>query len=152
MRLNPVAVRTTITTSKISPSAVVRFVADPGAGATVLFLGTVRDFGDAGEVHDIVYEAYLPLARKRLAEIARRVSKEYPVSRVRIVHRVGKLDLQEVSVAIGVSSAHRGEAFEACKLAIDLIKKVVPIWKRERLSTGSKVWTEGHVILDVKAS
>ena len=140
----------TLTTSEISPEEVIDSVSDPGAGATVFFLGTVRDFGDSGSVREITYEAYAPLARKRLEEIAQEVLRRHAVRKVRIVHRIGRLHLQEVSVAIAVSSAHRQDAFEGCRYAIETIKKAVPIWKKERLSTGFEVWAEGREILDAK--
>jgi len=140
-----------ITTRKISLEDVLCSVADSGAGATVLFLGTVRDFGDSGRVSEVTYEAYVPMARRNLAEIRRQILGRWPVKKVRIVHRTGRLGLEETAVAIAVSSAHREEAFEACRFAIESIKQVVPIWKKERLSTGAEAWTAGEKIEGAKA-
>lgn len=133
-----------LTRGVIDPSEVLRSVADPGSGAAVLFLGTVRDNSEAGSVERIEYEAYEPMAEKRLAEAEREVRKRWPrTTGVKIVHRVGGLAIGEVSVAVAVSSPHRAEAFEACRHAIEMIKRDVPIWKREKLSDGSEVWVEG---------
>ncbi len=148
----PVRGLATVTTREISPEAVIHSVADSGAGATVVFLGTVRDFGDSGKVRGMTYEAYVPMAKRRLEEIAHEVLEMGAVRKVRIVHRVGRLALKDVSVAIAVSAAHRKEAFEGCRSAIDLIKRAVPIWKKEALATGVEVWTQGEEILDAGPS
>jgi molybdopterin synthase catalytic subunit len=119
-------------------------VGDSGAGAVVLFLGTVRDNSEAGGVERIEYEAYEPMAEKRLAEAEREVRRRWPATTgVKILHRLGSLAVGEVSVAVAVSSPHRAEAFEACRHAIETIKHEVPIWKREKLGDGSEVWVEG---------
>jgi molybdopterin synthase catalytic subunit len=119
-------------------------VADPGAGAVVLFLGTVRDNSEAGSVERIEYEAYEPMAEKRLAQAELEVRRTWPsTTGVKIVHRVGSLAVGEVSVAVAVSSPHRADAFEACRHAIETIKRDVPIWKREKLGDGSEAWVEG---------
>jgi molybdopterin synthase catalytic subunit len=133
-----------LTTEVIEPSEVLASVADPGAGAVVLFLGTVRDNSEAGSVERIEYEAYEPMAEKRLAQAERDVRRRWPATTgVKIAHRVGNLAVGEVSVAVAVSSPHRAEAFEACRHAIETIKHDVPIWKREKLGDGSEVWVEG---------
>lgn len=133
-----------LTRGVIDPSEVLRSVANPGSGAVVLFLGTVRDNSEAGSVDRIEYEAYEPMAEKRLAEAEREVKRMWPTTTgVRIVHRVGGLAVGEVSVAVAVSSPHRADAFEACRHAIETIKHDVPIWKRERLDDGNEVWVEG---------
>ena len=133
-----------LTTGVIDPSDVLRSVADPGAGAVVLFLGTVRDNSEAGRVERIEYQAYEPMAERRLAEAEREVRRRWPATTgVRIRHRVGRLAVGEVSVAVAVSAPHRAEAFEACRHAVETIKHDVPIWKREKLGDGSEVWVEG---------
>jgi molybdopterin synthase catalytic subunit len=126
---------------------VLKSVEDPGAGAVVLFLGTVRDNSEAGRVDRIEYEAYGPMAEKALARTEDEVRRMWPETKaVKIVHRVGDLAVGDVSVAVAVSSAHRAEAFEACRHAIEAIKHDVPMWKRERLSGGEEVWVEGTPI------
>lgn len=142
---------TVITEEEISVESVVRSVTDRAAGATVLFLGTVRDTGEMGAVRELTYDAYVPLARKTLDQIRKQVLKRWPVKGVTIVHRTGRLRLEEVSVAVAVSSAHRQEAFEACSFAMDEIKRAVPIWKKETLATGVDAWTEGQAIEEVES-
>jgi len=134
-----------LTRDEIDPSKVVRSVGDPGAGAVVLFLGTVRDNSEARSVERIEYEAYEPMAEKRLAKADQEVRRRWPATTgVTIVHRLGDLAVGEVSVAVAVSSPHRAEAFEACRHAIETIKRDAPIWKREKLGDGSEVWVEGR--------
>jgi molybdopterin synthase catalytic subunit len=134
-----------LTRNKIEPETVLESVADPGAGAVVLFLGTVRDSSEAGRVDRIEYEVYGPMAEKALATTEREVRRIWPATKgVKIVHRVGDLAVGDISVAVAVSSPHRAEAFEACRHAIETIKHDVPIWKRESLSGGREVWVEGH--------
>jgi molybdopterin synthase catalytic subunit len=134
----------TLTTEEIDPDSILSSVTDPRAGAIVLFLGTVRNIGEHGRVKGILYEAYPPLAKKRIAEIERGMEKKWPTIKVSIVHRVGRLRLKDISIAIAVSSPHRAEAFEACRFAIERIKEEVPVWKKEKLSNGTKVWVEGR--------
>jgi len=133
-----------LTREVIDPAEIVRSVGEAGAGAVALFLGTVRDNSEAGRVLRIEYEAYEPMAEKRLAEAERDVRRRWPATTgVKIMHRLGSLGVGEVSVAVAVSSPHRAEAFEACRHAIETIKHEVPIWKREKLGDGSEVWVEG---------
>ncbi|HEV2390306.1 MAG TPA: molybdenum cofactor biosynthesis protein MoaE [Nitrososphaerales archaeon] len=140
----PARRETRVTRSAIDPSDVLRSVADPGSGAVVLFLGTVRDNSEAGSVARIEYEVYEPMAERRLAEVEQEVKRKWPTTTgVKILHRVGGLAVGEVSVAVAVSSPHRAEAFEACRHAIETIKRDAPIWKREKLGDGSEVWVEG---------
>jgi molybdopterin synthase catalytic subunit len=139
---------TRLTRKRIDPAEVVRSVGDGGAGAIVLFLGTVRDNSDAGKVDRMAYEAYAPMAEKKLFEVEMEVRRMWPSAKgVKIVHRTGdSLSIGDVSVAIAVSAEHRAEAFEACRHAIERIKHDVPIWKKERLADGREVWVEGHLI------
>lgn len=134
------------TTDEIKPGEVLQSVEDPGAGAIVLFLGTVRNQSEAGSVRRMTYEAYAPMAEKKLEEIERKIRQKWSVRKASIVHRVGTLGLKDISVAIAVSSAHRADAFEACRFAIENIKREVPIWKKERLVKGAEVWVEGRKI------
>jgi molybdopterin synthase catalytic subunit len=135
-----------LTSDEIIPGEVVKSVADEGAGGIVLFLGTVRNRSEAGNVTEILYEAYPEMAEKKLVEIENHVRNSWPVKKIRIVHRIGRLRLGEVSVAVAVASPHRAEAFDACRHAIDNIKRDVPIWKKEKLVGGKEEWVEGHPI------
>ncbi len=119
-------------------------VKDDSAGATSLFLGHVRNQSDVGIVYGIYYEVYKEMAEKTLAEIERDVLKKWPVKKFIAIHRIGDLDVGEISVAVAVSSKHRKEAFEACKYGIDTIKIKAPIWKKE-ISAKGELWTRGVV-------
>jgi molybdopterin synthase catalytic subunit len=136
-----------LTSERIDPGEVLRSLTDPGAGAVVLFVGRVRDNGAAGRVEGIEYEAYAPMAEKGLALAEVDARRRWPSTRdVRILHRVGSLEVGDVSVAVAVSSPHRAEAFEACRHIMERIKRDVPIWKQERTVDGKRVWVEGHTL------
>jgi molybdopterin synthase catalytic subunit len=135
-----------ITEGVIDPARVLSAVEGPKSGASALFLGMVRDNSEAGDVDLIVYEAYVPMAEKRMLEIEQEVRRLWPVNGVKLVHRIGRLKVGEISVAVAVSSPHRAEAFEACRHAIERIKHDVPIWKKERLADGREVWVEGRAM------
>ncbi|MBI3022309.1 MAG: molybdenum cofactor biosynthesis protein MoaE [Thaumarchaeota archaeon] len=128
------------------PSRVLDEVMDVAAGGVALFLGTVRDHGEAGKVVELDYQSYVGLAERNLLEIEKEVLRKWPVKKIRIVHRIGRLRLGEVSVAVALSTPHRAEAFEACRYAIDRIKRDVPIWKRETLTGGKRVWVAGQTM------
>lgn len=127
----------------IDLDALIRETEDPGSGALVVFVGTVRDHNEGKPVEAVTYEAYKPLAERALQELEREVFERFAVRRCRIQHRVGHLKLGEPSVAIVVRAAHRREAFEAAKWAIDELKKRVPIWKEEHYPTGERRHLEG---------
>ena len=118
-------------------------VKDNAAGATVLFLGTVRDHNDDYDVSAIYYEAYIKMAQETMAKIEAEAIKRWNLKKFAAMHRIGNLKIGEVSVAIAVSSEHRAEAFEAGRYAIDRIKSEVPIWKKEIRSDKGGVWAEG---------
>ncbi len=111
-------------------------------GAVCLFLGVVRNENGGRPVRHLEYEAYEEMARPLMEEIAAEARARWPVSDVRIVHRLGRIEIGETSVAVAVTAAHRGPAFEACRYAIDTLKATVPIWKKEFYADGA-VWREG---------
>ncbi|MCI0700505.1 MAG: molybdenum cofactor biosynthesis protein MoaE [Planctomycetia bacterium] len=115
-------------------------VRSPSCGAVVLFLGTVRDLTGEQVTVFLDYEAYPPMAEKKLAEIEAEVRRRWPVGEIAMVHRLGRLEVGEVSVAVAVSCPHRAEAFEACRFAIDTLKELVPIWKKENAPDGTAEW------------
>lgn len=115
----------------------------PSDGALCLFVGVVRDHNGGRAVSHLEYEAYEEMALVEMQVIEREVRERWPVGDVRIVHRLGRLSIGEVSVAVVVVSAHRSEAFEACRYAIDTLKKTVPIWKKEFYADGS-AWIDGR--------
>jgi molybdopterin synthase catalytic subunit len=132
-----------VSDSPIDPAEALAFVADPGAGATCLFVGTVRDHSDAGAVDGITYEAWDEVAAARLDQIADELFASWPLRKVTLVHRHGDLAIGEASVAVAVSAAHRAEAFDACRHAIERLKHDVPIWKKEALADGEGRWVMG---------
>jgi molybdopterin synthase catalytic subunit len=109
-------------------------------GAAVLFLGTVRDLtGERGTVA-LDYDAYPAMAEKKMAEIEADTRQRWPIGDIIMVHRLGHLDVGDISVAVAVSCPHRAQAFEACRHAIDRLKELVPIWKKENWADGSTEW------------
>ena len=129
-----------LTRETIDYHALTDAVRSPRCGAVVLFLGTVRDLTGEQVTVFLDYEAYGPMAEKKLAEIETEVRKRWPVGDVAMVHRLGRLEVGEVSVAVAVSTPHRREAFEACQFAIDTLKELVPIWKKENAPDGTGEW------------
>ncbi|HET7272812.1 MAG TPA: molybdenum cofactor biosynthesis protein MoaE [Rubrobacter sp.] len=111
----------------------------PDCGAIATFVGTTRiDESESASVEYLEYEAYRPMADRKLEEIGAEIQERWTVGHVSIVHRLGRIDPGEASVAIVVAAPRRGPAFEASRYAIERIKEVVPIWKRE-------VWSDGYV-------
>lgn len=116
--------------------------ARPSDGGVCLFLGVVRNENQGKPTISIEYQAYGPMAEAEMEKIAHALEREWPATRVRIRHRVGKLPVGEVSVAVVATSPHRAQAFEACRAAIDRIKTTVPIWKKELHLDGSSEWVD----------
>jgi molybdopterin synthase catalytic subunit len=129
-----------LTQDVIDHAALTESVRTPHCGGVVTFLGTVRDLTGEQVTVALDYEAYPGMAEKKLAEIETDTRARWPVGGLAIVHRLGRLAVGEVSVAVAVSCPHRGEAFAACKHAIDRLKELVPIWKREHGPAGSTEW------------
>jgi molybdopterin converting factor subunit 1 len=115
----------------------------PEDGAVVIFEGIVRNHSQGRKTLYLEYEAYEPMAVRKMEEIGREAKEKFGVDRIGIIHRVGRLKIGETSVAIIVTSAHRRTAFEACHYAIDRLKQVVPIWKKEVFEDGA-IWAEGE--------
>jgi molybdopterin synthase catalytic subunit len=114
----------------------------PADGAIALFVGVVRNENAGRSVLHLEYEAYEEMAIAEMERIEAEARRLWPVSDVRIVHRLGRMQIGEASVAVAVASPHRAEAFEACRFAIDTLKRTVPIWKKEFYADGA-VWLEG---------
>ena len=115
----------------------------PEDGAVVVFDGFVRNSFKGKRTLCLEYEAYEPMAYAKMREIGAQIRARFAIHRLAIVHRLGRLEIGETSVLIAVSSAHRREAFEACRYAIDTLKRAVPIWKKEYFAGGA-VWAEGE--------
>lgn len=114
-------------------------VANSTAGAVVLFIGTTRDHNEGRSVEHLEYEAYAGMAEKEIERIAAAAKARWPIAGIAVVHRTGVVPIGMASVAIAVSAAHRGPAFEAARFTIDRLKEVVPIWKKEFFAGGA-VW------------
>ncbi len=116
---------------------------DPGRdGAVVTFLGLVRNYNAGRSVRYLEYDAYAPLAVKAFERIASEIRDRWPSATLALHHRIGRLAIGEASIAIAVRSPHRGDAYAACRYAIERVKQIAPIWKREFFE-GGDVWIEG---------
>jgi molybdopterin synthase catalytic subunit len=122
--------------------AAARFVADPSAGGIDIFLGTTRNEtgADGQPLLALDYESYTEMAEQQLRDLARAARERFPIVKLAMLHRTGRVALAEASVIIAVSCPHRGEAFDACRFLIDALKKDVAIWKKEIWSDGSGTW------------
>lgn len=128
----------------IRPQELIDSLKAPEDGALVVFDGFVRNHYKGRQTLYLEYEAYEPMALAKMREIGTEIRAKFPLHRVAIVHRLGRLEIGETSVFIAVSSAHRAAAFDACRYAIDTLKRVVPIWKKEYFAAGA-VWAEGQL-------
>jgi molybdopterin synthase catalytic subunit/molybdopterin converting factor small subunit len=128
-----------LTEEPIDPTAVIREVSDPRAGGIATFIGTTRVQSRGRTVHYLDYEAYGGMAEEVMAEIAAELKRKHQLCEVAITHRVGRVDIGELSVVIAVSAPHRSAALAACKEAIDTLKQTVPLWKKE-VYEGGEEW------------
>jgi len=129
-----------LTRDAIDYTALTEQVRKGDCGAVVVFLGTVRDLTGDRVTVALDYEAYPGMAEKKMAEIEADARDRWPVGDIVLEHRLGRLDVGEVSVAVAVSCPHRADAFEACRFAIDRLKELVPIWKKENWADGTTEW------------
>jgi molybdopterin synthase catalytic subunit len=128
-----------LTDQPIAIDDLVAAVGSPGAGAIVLFVGTTRDHNEGRNVERLEYEAYAGMAEREIAKIADEARARWTITELAIVHRTGVVPIGSASVAIAASAAHRADAFAAARFAIDRLKEVVPIWKKEFFAGGA-VW------------
>lgn len=133
----------TISDKPINVQSVIEAAQSEAAGAINVFIGTVRNQTSQKAVVGLDYEAFEAMAIKKMQEIADEAKGKFPVLKVAMAHRVGKLKLGEIAVVIAVSTQHRAESFAACKFIIDALKEVVPIWKKEIFEDGD-VWVSAH--------
>ena len=129
-----------ISSLPIEPAVLERELGDPHAGACVSFAGWVRDHNEGRAVSALEYEAFAPLAEREGDRILEEARAKFEVLRVGCVHRVGALQIGELAVWVGVSAAHRGAAFAACRYVIDEAKARLPIWKKEHYANGTSEW------------
>lgn len=132
-----------VTTDPIDVAALLASVPSPSDGAVLVFVGVVRDENDGRTVASLEYEAYAEMAERKMREIAAEARARWSVGDVALVHRVGRLDVGEASVAIAVASPHRSEAYEASRYLIEELKRRVPVWKREGYVEGETRWVPG---------
>lgn len=125
-----------VTPAPLSLDALVKAVGRNTSGAIATFLGIVREFARGRQVEYLEYDAYPEMAIAKMRQIGEEIHKMWPVDRIAMVHRTGRLSIGEASVAIAISSPHRREALQACAYAIERLKEIVPVWKKE-------VWTDG---------
>lgn len=137
------AVRIAVTAEPLSADDVIEAVRGDGFGGIVVFLGTVRDTSRGKRVTKLGYEAYAAMAERTMREIADRLEREHAPARIAMHHRVGELAVGEVAVVVAAAAPHRDAAFAAARRAIDELKTVVPIWKKEHTEDGA-VWIEEH--------
>ena len=140
-----------ITREPLDPEAITAQVRKRSNGAVLTFLGTTRaQTADRAVLH-LEYEAYEPMALNKLTEIAAEIRDRWDVEDVAISHRLGRLDIEDISLVVAVASPHRKDAFEACQYSVDRIKEIVPIWKKEYFE-GGEVWIESPESLVARQS
>jgi len=129
-----------LTHDLIDYHALTELVRRSNCGAVVTFLGTVRDLTGDEVTVALHYDAYAPMAERKMAEIEGETRTRWQVGEIAMIHRLGRLAVGEVSVAVAVSCPHRADAFAACRHAIDRLKELVPIWKQENWADGRTEW------------
>lgn len=130
-----------ITQKPVSLESVVNRVRKDSCGAVVTFIGTVRDSSYGRKVLSLEYEAYEKMAKDKFGDIVTEIGNKWQLQDIAICHRVGKVKVGEIVLVIAVAAAHRQEAFEACRYAIDRLKQIAPIWKKEIYEDGTS-WIE----------
>ncbi|QHE51438.1 molybdenum cofactor biosynthesis protein MoaE [Pontibacillus sp. HMF3514] len=127
-----------ITDKFISIDDVVKNIVRPEAGAINTFIGTVREFTKGKRTLYLKYDAYVPMAEKKLAQIGDEIQERWPEARCSIAHRIGELSISDIAVVIAVSTPHRADSYDASRYAIERIKEIVPIWKKEHWEDGEQ--------------
>lgn len=138
-----------LTRDTIRAADLAQRLSSPEDGAVVVFEGIVRNNSRGRRTLYLEYEGYEPMAVRKMEEIGREAKERFRIARIAMVHRRGRLEIGETSVAVVVTAAHRGPAFEACRYAIDRLKQIVPIWKKEYFEDGA-AWAEGEQVRNQK--
>lgn len=133
-----------LTDQPLSADALTRAVMRSSDGGLVVFSGVVRNHSEGQSVRYLEYEAYREMALPKLEQVAREAAERWPMANVAMAHRVGRMEIGETSVIVAASAPHRAEAFEAARYAIDRLKAIVPIWKKEFFEEGEH-WPAGSV-------
>jgi molybdopterin synthase catalytic subunit len=134
--------RSALVRRTIDPAALLAELQRPRNGAAVVFVGTVRDVNDGRAVTGMEYTAYEVMARRELEQIVDEAANRFATDDVVVEHRLGSLDIGEVSVAIAAAHPHRAHAFEAARYVIEELKRRVPVWKREHYVDGTREWID----------
>ena len=134
--------RTALVTGVIDAATLLAEVAAPRNGASVLFVGAVRESNDGREVSGIEYSAYAAMAENEMAVIVSEAASQFDTDDIVVEHRVGRLGIGEASVVIAVAHPHRAQAYEASRFIIEALKKRVPVWKREEYLDGTREWVD----------
>ena len=137
-----------IVLTPIAVEQIIEQISTPRSGGIDVFIGTVRNQSQGKQVRQLEYSAYIPMAEKLMTEIEHEIKGMWNVHDVALVHRIGMLQVGDIAVVTAVSASHRNEAFEACRYAIDRVKSVVPIWKKEYFEEGL-AWVVGHHDVDI---
>ena len=136
--------RTALTDSPIDTAALVAEVSRGANGATLLFIGTVREVNEGRPVTGIEYSAYRSMAERELAAVASEAAEQFTTNDIVVEHRLGTLEIGDASVAIAVAHPHRGRAYDASRYVIEQLKKRVPIWKLEHYVDGTREWVNAN--------
>ncbi len=140
-----------VTSEPLDPQRLMDFVRKDESGAVVLFYGVVRNVNEGRRVQYLEYDAYRGMAIKKMREVAEEVRARWPITEIGMIHRMGRLEVGEAALMVAVSSPHRREAFEACQQAVDRVKEIVPVWKKE-VGEGGEIWVEGHAVSPPEAA
>jgi molybdopterin synthase catalytic subunit len=138
--LSPESITVRLTDEEIDYTALTESVRSHQAGAVVLFMGTVREFTNGRQTAALDYDAYPEMARAKMDEVCREAGRRWPLIGAGLIHRLGHLELGEISVAVAVSAPHRQDAFAAGRFIIDRLKETVPVWKQENWADGTTEW------------
>lgn len=140
-----------VTRDRLDPQAVVDEVTKDSDGAIISFVGVVRRYSRGKQVLYLEYEAYEDMVEKVMAQIGEEVKERWPIGEVAIQHRIGRMEIGEASLVVVVASPHRKEAFEAIRYAVERVKEILPVWKKEVWEDGSS-WVEGDELVSQKLS
>ncbi len=136
-----------ITSKEIDIKFISKSIDESGdSGATVIFVGTVRNYSENGGVQGMNYESYVGMAEERIKKIENAVQKIWNIKKINIIHRIGELNVGDTSVLIAVSTPHSKDAFEACQFILEKVKNEVPIWKKEKIMDCKTKWLTGKSI------
>lgn len=131
-----------ITEDRLDLEKLTNFVTSPSCGAVSVFIGTTRNNFDGKKVLQLDYEAYIPMAKKKMLEICQQIGNSWSIEKIAMEHRLGVVPVAEASIIIAISSPHRKESLEAVQYAIDMVKAVVPVWKKEIYEDDTSEWKE----------